>query len=330
MLIDHTQRPMIRLTALLAAGATLLFGWECLRNPSRPSGGTWPGLVFGGSALAIMLFCAGLALKRRVPHWRIGPARAWLRGHVWLGLLSVLLVAYHAAFRIGGALTTWLWILLGLVTISALFGVILQQFIPRLLLHAVPKETLAQQIPRQRDNLRRLMEEVVGGLTGGQTSPTPDGTEMRAQALQAAHEQVVARAAERQAAAQAGTAVATEEPDQGVEELAALDPMTAAEPVRRFYHDYLSPFFRGDSRTSLHSRRRSETLFTTLRTMTPPDLHEGIGELEDLTERRRQLIRQDRLMKSLMGWLVVHVPLSWALLVLTIVHAVGALRYGRM
>ena len=44
-------------------------------------------------------------------------------------------------------------------------------------------------------------------------------------------------------------------------------------------------------------------------------------------EEKRQLDRQSRLHKVLHGWLLVHIPLSYALLLLGAVHAVMALRF---
>ena len=54
---------------------------------------------------------------------------------------------------------------------------------------------------------------------------------------------------------------------------------------------------------------------------------EALGELADICEERRQLRVQSRLHAWLHGWLLVHAPLTVALLVLTLFHAVWALRY---
>lgn len=298
---------MIRAVLILGVGATLLYFWDGAGRGDGSRGGSALGLTFGGGALAIMLFCAALSLKRRVPHWRIGRAQAWLRGHVWFGLLSVLLVGLHSAFLAGGALTFTLWILLLTVTISGLLGVLLQQFVPRLLLHAVPGETLAQQLDRQLTNLRKLAEQIVAEAAGS-TEPTGVGhtTEMVRELAAAAY---------------------AHPPAAGEPTPPPATPI-APEALRRFHHDYLVPFFRGTPAAPLLSRRRSDSLFAALRTMTTPEQHPQIEELAALCERRRQLLRQRRLMRILFAWLIVHVPLSWGLLALTVIHAVTALRYG--
>ncbi len=61
--------------------------------------------------------------------------------------------------------------------------------------------------------------------------------------------------------------------------------------------------------------------------MLPNIVHPRLEDLENICEEERQLNRQTRLYRWLHGWLLVHVPLSIALLVLGAVHAVMALRY---
>jgi hypothetical protein len=56
-------------------------------------------------------------------------------------------------------------------------------------------------------------------------------------------------------------------------------------------------------------------------------MHEALHDLEVMCEERRQLARQRRLHRWLHGWLLVHVPLSYALLLLSAVHAFQSLRY---
>jgi hypothetical protein len=52
-----------------------------------------------------------------------------------------------------------------------------------------------------------------------------------------------------------------------------------------------------------------------------------LQDLEGICEEKRQLDQQRRLHRLLHGWLLFHVPASYALLLLGTVHAVVALRY---
>jgi hypothetical protein len=73
--------------------------------------------------------------------------------------------------------------------------------------------------------------------------------------------------------------------------------------------------------------RLSETVFPHLRTALPAALGEVVDELQAICEERRQLAVQVRLHHWLHGWLLVHVPLSMALLLLSIAHAIVTIRY---
>jgi len=59
----------------------------------------------------------------------------------------------------------------------------------------------------------------------------------------------------------------------------------------------------------------------------PAAAHGALRDLEDICDEARQLVLQERLHRWLHGWLLVHIPISLALVILGVVHAVVALRY---
>ena len=59
----------------------------------------------------------------------------------------------------------------------------------------------------------------------------------------------------------------------------------------------------------------------------PPPLHRAALELEEICEERRQLKEQRRLHFWLHGWLFVHAPISFLLLLLVFWHAFVTLFY---
>ena len=81
-------------------------------------------------------------------------------------------------------------------------------------------------------------------------------------------------------------------------------------------------------RNLLGSRQRNQWFFDDLRQRSPPELRELVGQLDELCERRRQLNVQGRLHFWLHNWLWLHLPLSWALLILLAAHVLFALRFG--
>lgn len=92
--------------------------------------------------------------------------------------------------------------------------------------------------------------------------------------------------------------------------------------LRAFYREQVRPFLVGHG-----ADPRAVEPWGRLRGELPRELHGPLEDLESICEERRQLGRQTRLHRWLHGWLLVHVPLSLALLLLAAVHAVMALRY---
>jgi hypothetical protein len=100
-------------------------------------------------------------------------------------------------------------------------------------------------------------------------------------------------------------------------------------PLRRFYLDEMRPFL---ERPKQHGQRLANAdtgraVFSGLRTLLPAAAHVTLADLEDICDEARQLARQQRLHRWLHGWLLLHIPLSLALILLGAIHAVMALRY---
>ena len=96
-----------------------------------------------------------------------------------------------------------------------------------------------------------------------------------------------------------------------------------------FYAQRVRPYLEdpGSDRHPLADAEQARGTFSQLRTLVPPEQIETVADLENICEEERQLARQVKLHHWLHGWLLLHVPLSLALLLLSIVHAVAALRY---
>src|SRR5438270_4719714 len=126
-----------------------------VQNPSeyRNAGGTPLGLIFGSIALAIFVFAALLGVRKKVVLWRIGTVQRWLRAHIWLTLLTIPLVILHTGFRLGGAMTTLIVVLYIVVMVSGIYGLVLQHYMPTIMLERLPAESVYEQIPHIRAQL---------------------------------------------------------------------------------------------------------------------------------------------------------------------------------
>ena len=255
-------------------------------------GGTALGLAFGGFGFAFMIFAALLGARKKVPVWRVGRAQTWMRGHLWLGLLSLPLIVFHSGFRYGHGLSAVLTTLLIVVVASGVFGAALQHYMPRVMTREVTMETIYEEIEHVRAQLREEAEELFA--------------------------QATAEAAKTAAAGGAGstaTSVSVREDE--------------AAPLRNFFEQELKPFLDrpGARGHALADQAQSRSAFVQLRTLVPPALHTTLEDLESICEEERQLTMQSRLHLWLHGWLLLHVPLSLALILLGAVHAVMALRF---
>jgi hypothetical protein len=276
---------------LIFGASMLLYGFYRVPPSGVPMGGTALGLAFGGFGFAFMIFAALLGARKKVPVWRVGRAQTWMRGHLWLGLLSLPLIVFHSGFRYGHGLSAVLTTLLIVVVASGVFGAALQHYMPRVMTREVTMETIYEEIEHVRAQLREEAEELF--------------TQATAEAPKAAAGGVGSTA----------TSVAVREDE--------------AAPLRNFFEQELKPFLErpGARGHALADQAQSRSAFVQLRTLVPPALHTTLEDLESICEEERQLTMQSRLHLWLHGWLLLHVPLSLALILLGAVHAVMALRF---
>lgn len=310
MLLDTGHRRWIVAFLVLSGAGAVAFVPYARTAMHGPRGGTWPGLIYGSIGLALILYAAALGVRRKVPTWRIGRATTWMKGHLWLGLLSYVVVLFHSGFKLGDGLTLVLMVLFTIVLVTGIYGVILQQFLPRMMLLRIPLETVYEQIDPIVVQLRAEADELVSAVVG----PLPV-VEERPRARRWRDRGFRHRETRGPSAAPPPPAAAT------------LVPEGAA--LRESYVSIIRPYLGvelpNDGR--LATEAAATELFQHLRLTVPPPLHPRIQELEVICDERRQLAQQKRLHHWLHGWLMVHVPLSMALLLLAIVHAVMSMRY---
>jgi hypothetical protein len=311
--LDRTQRAwaFVSLAILVVSGT--VYAVYALGASQGPRGGSAVGLVFGALGFGFMLFAALLGARKRVPVWRIGRAQAWMRGHLWLGFLALPIILFHGGFHFGGMLTQILMWLLIFTVGSGVFGAVLQNYLPRMMTHDVPLETIYDEIGNVRKLLREEADRAVESVCG------PLGF---AKARFAEEQRAGGFTAMRSSTAAGGTAVAA------AAEIVVLSEEDSA-PLRRFYLNEMRPFLERpqERRLVLSQADKSHLAFSAVHTLLPAAAHAALEDLQDICDEARQLQKQERLHHWLHGWLLVHIPLSLALILLGAVHAVMALRY---
>ena len=166
MILNRSHCSWALATSLMGLIATVLYVIYVRSSPSGPTGGSWQGMMFGVAGTACKVYAGSLAGRKTVPKWRIGSAQTWLRGHIWIGLLSVPLILFHCGFRWGGVLEQLLLATFAIVILSGLYGLALQQVLPRLMSTMVPAQAIAPQIHVACQKLRQSTETAVQRACG--------------------------------------------------------------------------------------------------------------------------------------------------------------------
>jgi hypothetical protein len=303
VLINKDSRAWVIICLLILAASCVWYfalpGYG-QRRLDGPSGGTTEGLIFGVAGYAMMLFALLLGARKRVRAMRLGRAYWWTQGHVWLGLLAFPFILLHGGFKAnfwGGSLTQVIMWTFVVVWVSGIVGLILQQIMPTRLLNHVPMETIYEQI----DNiLRQLREEAASIVKAVEEKPSEEPYEFDA---------VPAGAATAVAPARVGTEAETK--------------------LSTFYKVQVEPVLADSmpATATLARERPAAAAFAQLRDSMPPALKKPVDDLAEICEERRQLARQKRMHHVLHGWLFIHVPLSYGLMVLATIHAIRAVAY---
>jgi hypothetical protein len=292
MRFDQSHKPwMIGTIAATLVGACVYAAYA-IYTPV-PGGGTGIGLMFGSLALGLMLFAAGLSVRKRFPIWRIGRAKIWMRAHLWLGFLALPMVLFHSAFHARGALTFVLFWLTLIVVGSGIVGAWLQHTVPTQMFREVPFETIYDQIPVIRAQLAAEAKARAVDVTQSLAPAVGPGA----------------------------TVVDT------LLDIPDLQPQV--DSLQRFVAEHVNPYLSEEQggRSQLEDREWSRVQFDNFRREFPEAAWTPLSAMEEICEEKRQLDLQARLHRLLHVWLLVHLPASAALILLSIIHAIGAVRY---
>jgi len=304
VIIDESHRAWLIGSLIVLMVGGLLYIPYAFMSVAGVSGGSVAGLIYAGVGSAMMIFAGLLGARKKYRIWRVGRATWWMRGHLWIGFLSFPFILFHAGFRLGnGPLTRVLMALFLVVFISGILGAALQQYMPKVMTERVPMETIYDQIDRVLD---QLVTEAAGIVSDASAA--------------------IEHELEREEAAEELSQTPRKAPQGAV--LTKLDERVSRK-ITVFFESQMKPFL-----VSRHSQKhllgdpvQAATAFRQLKILVPQALWPKFDDLESICEEKRELERQRRLHRFLHGWLLFHIPASYALLLLGAVHAVMALRY---
>ena len=247
------------------------------RSDHRSIGGTPFGLVLGTISLGIFVFAALLGVRKKLPFLPVGNVQRWLRGHIWLTLLTIPLILLHSGFRLGSPMTTTLMVLYAVVMVSGIYGLILQHKLPTMMKVSLPAEIVFEQIPNVRAQLCAAAENLKRSLKQQATS------ESAVVAVDVSQEEVLAG----------------------------------------FIEQRLIPYLRArrGEKYRLGQAREADEIFRYLKLRVDEMYRPRVDDMRRWCDERRLTDTQLRMQHWLHGWLFVHVPLSFLLLLMTVWHA---------
>ena len=253
-------------------------------------GGSRLGLLYGGLGLFIFLFAAALGARKKKRLWRVGRVELWLKAHIWLTILTIPLVGFHCGWTWGSPHTTVALLLYIIVMASGFFGLAMQQFMPSFMKERLPREVVFEQIPyiRQRiaESAEALRKDCLPPGEKPEAKPDPKAVPM------------------------------------------TPDDLAGAATIREFLQADAQPYLalKNGRKHPLGKQRTSDEAFRLLKLSVTPKWLPRVEELQAGCDERRRTDLQTRLQHWLHGWLLIHVPVSVLLLVVTFWHAWIAVR----
>ena len=313
MIVDRSHVPWALTTGSLTVLALVLYWIYAQAEPNGPSGGSWQGMLFGVAGTGCMVYAGLLAWRKRIPKWQLGTAKTWLRSHIWISLLSVPLILCHSRFRWGGALELCLMMTFAAVILSGIYGLAIQQILPRVMASNIPAQAITPQLDVACERLRRSIEIAIQKV------------------CESAFLEPLSARSPRSKVAE--LAVASSEINSSKSDVQVKRPQNAAFSPKlelsTFYWDQLNSFLSSEANRShdLANPTLATARFAKLRDSVTEELRPVIDEMQSACDERRQLLFQTRVHEWLHGWLHLHVPLCLTLLVLGLLHIITAIYY---
>ncbi len=255
--------------ACVVVAGILVFAMNMLISEINP--GNWWGLGYGIVAGLLMLGDVLYAAKRRLPRLALGSSKVWVQFHIYGGTLFGMFVLMHSGFRLPVGLMNWLlWGLSLWVTLSGLFGVFLQRWIPKTLSSGLSIEAVYERIPDLVTQIRERSNKLVGDST---------------------------------------------------------------ETLRDFYQRNVASVLVGPSRKAIYfvdvtgGIQTQMRRFEYVRSILNQQEKEKLDALETMYRTKLELDAHYTLQRPLRWWLYTHVPLSFVLVLLVILHIYVVVMY---
>lgn len=119
-------------------------------------GGSLEGLMYGVLGMALIAVLMYLGIRKRSYTSGAGMLQGWVSAHVYLGMLTLLVIPLHAGFRFGWDVHTLAFALLAIVVLSGMIGVFLYRTIPERL----TRYEASQQADKIDPEMARMLSDM--------------------------------------------------------------------------------------------------------------------------------------------------------------------------
>ncbi|NGZ94854.1 MAG: hypothetical protein CV089_01750 [Nitrospira sp. WS110] len=146
----------------LASGLGLVLHYSYYRMKGVAYGGSVEGLLYGVVGTTLIAILMYLGIRRRSYSSHAGTLQGWLSAHVYLGLLTLVVIPLHAGFRFGWDVHTLAFALLVVVVLSGVGGVLLYRVIPGRLTRFEARQQpdkIDPQLARLLSDMRALVKD---------------------------------------------------------------------------------------------------------------------------------------------------------------------------
>ncbi|HEX8136274.1 MAG TPA: cyclic nucleotide-binding domain-containing protein [Pyrinomonadaceae bacterium] len=140
---------------------TVVAAWACLRHGMRAHlAGTWLTMhwVTGLAGLVGIVGVMAYAARKQIYRRRAGPLRYWLLAHVYLGIITSVLLFLHSSAQRGGLVPTALTALYAAVLASGLVGLSCYYVVPRVMTSIEGDPLLLEDLLARRAELREALK----------------------------------------------------------------------------------------------------------------------------------------------------------------------------
>jgi hypothetical protein len=226
--------------------------------------------IYGWLLFFLIVILSLYNARKKLPFLPLGTAENWLQFHIYAGLLTIVLFAFHIRFRFpNGWFDGILFSLYWLVTLSGIFGLVVAKVIPKRLTSR-GGEALYERIPMIRRSLQEQAETLA---------------------------------------------------------LKSI-PEAQSTTLADFYLRHLKTFFDRPQNFWLHLFEVRSPLNSLVNKI--GDLNRFLDEKErgvadklaDLVRQKDGLDYQRTLQITMKAWLFVHIPLTYSLLIFSVIHIV--------